>query len=262
MRNTRYTPDQLARAYFALHRLSGRGNRREIPPGTVPNVYHPAVLIQAAFQETFRPASPIEVYSEDQPVIPRSAAEEGWIPIDVLLGCYRPRNRTILIFRRNIERFANNPLHCDVSDLEAIVRLHEYAHALVHLGVFWPEESEVIRDYLRGKETDWNAFLRNRSKAFRSLDSAAHEFLAQTLSWVAIGVLQPIYKRNILQELFVTLMGRQPPEYRLSPDILGKSCYADPTALLSWVRETPRYQPTRRQPKRQIAEALLRVTFP
>jgi hypothetical protein len=99
------------------------------------------VLSQAAFQETFRPTSPTEVYSEDQPsFIPRSAEEDDWIPIDVLLGCYRPKTRTIIIFQR---AFAKHPLRCNVFDLETIVRLHEYAHALVHLGIFWPDESEM-----------------------------------------------------------------------------------------------------------------------
>jgi hypothetical protein len=76
---------------------------------------------------------------------------------------------------------------CDIADLEFIVRTHEYAHALVHLGVLWPEEFDVIRKYLKGQETDWKAFLRDRSKAYRLLDSDAHEFLAQILSWIAIG---------------------------------------------------------------------------
>ncbi len=263
MKNTSFSLEELVRAYVATRRVLGRNTRRKIHPGTIPLVQHPAVLVQAAFQEIFRPTSPTEIYSEDQPTfMPRSAEEEDWIPIDVLLGCYRPQNRTIFIFHRNIEHCATHRLHCDVSDLEIVVRLHEYAHALVHLGVFWPEECDVIRDYLRDQETDWKAFLRNRSKAFRSLQSDAHEFLAQILSWVTIGVFEPISRRNILQELFVTLMRRQPPEYRLSPDMLGKSCYGDPTAMLSWVRETPRYKPTRRHPQRQIAEALLRRTFP
>ncbi len=263
MKNTRCTPDELARAYVVTRRCSGRGSRGDIQPGTIPLVQHPAVLIQAALQETFRPTAPTEVYSEDQPsFMPRSAEEENWIPIDMLLGCYTMKTRTVTIFHRNIERFANHPLQCNVSDLETIVRLHEYAHALVHLGVFWPEESKVIRDCLMGQETNWNAFLRDRSRAYRSLQSDTHEFLAQTLSWITIGVLQPLTRRYVLQELFVTLMSRQPAHYQLTPDMLGKSCYADPTALLSWVRETPRYKPTQRQPQRQIAEALLRESFP
>lgn len=264
-RHPEATPEALAEWAQAVRVMDGLarwGSRRD-SDGSIPPVEHPAILIQAALQETFRPASPTEIYSDDRPTfVPRSPQEEDWVPIDILLGCYQARNRTIRIFHRNIQHFASAEFHCNVSDLEAIVRLHEYAHALVHLGLFWKEEPASIRDYPPGKATQWKAFLRARSRAFRSLSADTHEFLAQVLCWAAIGVQEPLSERYTLQELFLTVMGRQPPEYRLSPDIIGKASYADPTALLSWARQTPRSKPTRRTPDRHVAEALLRATFP
>ena len=189
---SKFTADQLAKTYIITQRLGGRNMRRGIQPGKVLFAEHPAVLVQAAFLETFRPTSPTEVYSDKMPnFIPSSREEEGWIPIDVLLGSYKPKTRTIVIYRKPIARFASHPLKCGVSDLEFIVRLHEYAHALVHVGVLWPEEPDVLRKYLQGQETDWRAFVRDRSKAFRVLDTQTGEFLAQTLCWMAMGVVEP-----------------------------------------------------------------------
>lgn len=260
------TPEPLAewaKCELAMHLLANEPNRRDAELGSIPPLEHPAILIQAALQEIFRPSSPLEIYSDEQPTFtPPSPQEDPWIPIDILLGCYQPKVRTIRIFHRNVQHFAGTAFRCGVSDLELIVRLHEFAHALIHLGVFSKDDVKVIRDYPPTTETDWGPFLRTRSRAFRSLHGHAHEFLAQVLCWATIGMLQPLSDRHRLQELFVAVMDRQPPEYHLSPDVLSKALYADPTAMLSWARETPRAKPPRRTSDRQVAQALLRATFP
>jgi hypothetical protein len=223
----------------------------------------PPLLVQEANLEVFRPSSPAEVYSTDQPAFsPRSPEEENWIPIDVLLGRYEAGRRTIKIFYRNVWKYASSHLRCRPADLEYVVRVHEYCHALVHLGASWLEQAPLLEPPLGAVHTDWKSFLRARAKAFRSLPRDTHELLAQVLCWVAIGTLQPHAWANDLQEVFLALMSRQPPEYRLAPEILSKAPYADPTEMLSWVRETPRQLPPNvPSPNREVTEALLLATF-
>jgi len=247
-----------------MQRLAGSPDRCDIALGSLPRVEHPTILMQAALGETFRPTSPMEVYSDDQPTFaPQSPEQEHWVPIDILLGCYSSKSRIITIFHKNIVQFATAKFNCIPADLELIVRLHEYAHALIHLGLFWKDEPSLIRSYPPGKESDWKSFLRTRSVAFRSLPAEVHEFLAQAVCWITIGMLEPLSHRDELQELFITLMERQPPHYVLGADILGKSPYADPTALISWARNPSRSKPPQgKRAYRQAAEELLRATFP
>ena len=181
-----------AKAMLVMQLL--RDNCRHTEFGSLPRVDHPAILMQAAIQETFRPASPTEVYSDARPIFVAPSPEaEGQIPIDILLGCYLSRTRTIKIFCKNIAHFASTEFNCNATDLEVIVRLHEYAHALVHIGLFWKEESGVILGYPTGQETNWGVFLHARSKAIRSLTADTREFLAQVLCWIARqkGTLHP-----------------------------------------------------------------------
>lgn len=257
------TPHEWAIAEHLTQRLSGSPNRRDTVLGSLPGITHPAILVQAALEETFRPASPTEVYSDEQPIFtPQLAEQERCVPIDVLFGCYSWKSRIIKIFHKNIVHFAITKFNCLASDLELIVRLHEYAHALIHLGLFWKDEPSLIRECSAGQESDWNSFLRARSAAFRSLPPEVHEFLAQVVCWITIGKLEPLRHRDQLQELFITVMERQSSHYVLAPEILGKSHYADPTLLISWARKPPRCKPPRRGAWREVAEELLRVTFP
>lgn len=227
--------------------------------GLLPRIKHPAVLVQASPQETFRPNSPVEIFSDAQPRFrPQAPEEENLIPIDEVLGRYNYRRRTIEIFYKNIAYFAEAELKCDVSSLEYVVRIHEYAHALVHLGVSWDDEPSLIRNYTEGQQTDWKPFLHTRSGAFRSLRSDFHEFIAQVVSWMVIGVLEPLSERHQLQELFVRLMERQPAKYVLKAEILGKALYGDPTLLLAWARDPLRRRPPIRKDICEAGEALLR----
>jgi hypothetical protein len=199
------------------------------------------------------------IFSDAQPRLrPRTQEEEKLIPIDELLGKYNYRKRSIEIFTKNILHFAESELKCDVSSLEYLVRIHEYAHALVHLGVSWDDEPSLIRNYTGGQQTDWKPFLRTRSGAFRSLRSDFHEFIAQVVSWMVIGVLEPLSERNQLQELFVRLMERQPAKYVLNDEVLGKALYGDPTLLLVWARDPLRRRPPIGKGMCEAGEALLK----
>jgi hypothetical protein len=251
-----------AKSVIVIEKLVSSSHRNP-PFRSLPGLEHPAIITQAAFEETFRPASPIEVYSDDRPVlVSRSPSEDPLIPIDELLGRYDPQTQIIKIFHKNVASYASGIFDCAPRDLEFIVRLHEYAHALIHLGVFWKDEPALIRDYPDGQQTDWNLFLRRRSEAFGSLPNDVHEFLAQLVSWITVGVVKPLSYRDELQELFIALMGRQPPHYILAADILGKAAYSDPTFLFSWARSVNRDTPPCGKVDGRAAEALLRLTFP
>ena len=255
--------NEWAKTEICVHLLGGSPNRHDTELGRLPRIEHPAILTQAALEETFRPASPLEVYSDDQPSFtPQAPEQENWIPIDVLLGIYQFRSRKIKIFHKNIVYFADATFNCKPSDLEFIVRLHEYAHALIHLGLFWKDEPDLIRKHATGHESDWKSYLRTRSAAFRSLPAGVHEFLAQVLCWITIGKLEPLVTRYEFQELFIAIMERQPSDYVLAPEVLGKACYADPTVLLSWARNPQRSRPPHRRAYRQAAESLILATFP
>lgn len=249
---------EAAQVYAVKRLLDGAPSRRRLLQSiAMPIPEHPAVLIQAALQETFRPRSPIEIYSDDQPSFrPQSPEEEGLVPIDILFGKYDYKTQTITIFHRNIERFASKQFKCPYLDLEILVRLHEYAHALEHLGVFWAEEPQTIKNYVLAGSTDWTPFIKSRSTAFRLLPTV-HEFLAQILCWITIEAMQPSSYRQTLQTLFKALMSRQPPQYQLSSNMLSKASSADPTNLLSWVRQYPLDKQPRYMSHLEFAEALL-----
>lgn len=230
------TLKEWAEAMVAAHVLAGgplrRGRSRPLLC-----LQHPAVLIQAALQETFRPTSPVEVYSDHRPdFAPQTAEQEEWIPIDILLGCYEPSSREIKIFIRNIIHFADTVFKRNPSDVEFIVRLHEYAHAILHLGVFWEEEDELIRQYPPDKETDWQAFLEGRTAAFYNVPEEVNEWVAQLLVWITLDAVGPEERREELQEVFLTIMEKQPPHYKLCDEVLKRAAQGDCTVLLSWLR--------------------------
>lgn len=183
----------------------------------------PSVLIQSVIGQVFRPVSPMEDYSEEQPrFFPQSPEDEALIPIDELLGRYVPAEVTIRIFIKNIERYANKPLGCDPSDLEFLVRIHEYAHAIVHLGVSAQRDSALLNDRHHGEcKTDWGAFLAQRNHAYAALNSACHEMLAQALSWSILNTISSDEASRRLLQLFPSLMARQPKEYRLPESFLN-----------------------------------------
>ena len=59
--------------------------------------------------------------------------DERWT-IDELLGLYEPHKREITLFTKGIEHVAEQ-LRVKFWSVEYLVRIHEYAHAVFHLGV-------------------------------------------------------------------------------------------------------------------------------
>lgn len=202
---------------------------------TLPYPQHPAVMIQTVSHQTFRPTSPTEVYSDERPIfVPQTREEETWRPIDILYGLYEPHSRTIKIFIKNIEHDAYYLFRCYSSDFEFIVRLHEYAHAMVHLGISWKEEGELIRKYPPGQETDWAPFLAERTKTYSKLPEEVHEWVAQYFVWTLLGMLGPEHQRTALQDVFVRIMDRQPPHYKLSDKVRVKKAPRGWSTVLLW----------------------------
>jgi hypothetical protein len=72
-----------------------------------------------------------------------------------------------------------------------------------------------------------------------------------------MGVMQPLSRSQSIQQLFMMLMSKQPPHYRLAANTLSTASSADPTNLLSWVRGYPLDMPPRYIAQRDFAEALL-----
>lgn len=74
-------------------------------------------------------------------------------------------------------------------------------------------------------------------------------------------MIEPLARRYTLEELFVQLMERQPPEYQLSPAVLGKGSYCDVRYLLAWARSSDRAKPPSQVSLREATEALLLLGF-
>lgn len=221
---------------------------------------HPAVAIQSVTDEVFRPSSPVEVFSDERPVfVPETPEEDGWIPIDILLGCYFPIERKIKMFWRNIEQYSCHPFNCPPKDLEFIVRLHEYGHALLHLGISLHYDRNLLVSYPNAGETTWDGFVSARNAVSSSIDEPTHEFLAQTLGWCALNALHS-YKAEALRDLFLRLMGKQPSVYRVSAEVLDKALSAKWAVVLGRLRETEGIPLPEGTTLRQAAESLLMRT--
>ena len=218
---------------------------------------HPAVAIQLATDEVFRPSSPMEVYSDERPFfVPQDHEQEDWIPIDVLLGRYIPTERKIKVFRLNIEQYSRHPFNCTAEDLEFIVRMHEYCHALLHLGISLHYDRNLLASYPNGRETTWDGFVSSRNAVSSSIDEATHEFLAQTLGWCALNALHS-YKAGVLPDLFLKLMEKQPPLYRVSAEVLDKALSAKWAVVLGQLRETEGIPLPKGTTLKQAIESLL-----
>jgi hypothetical protein len=74
--------------------------------------------------------------------------DELW-SIDSLLGCYDPQQRQITIFKKGIEHVAQKLALPSIEGIEYVIRIHEWGHAVVHLGVDQEKSSELTSQGLR-----------------------------------------------------------------------------------------------------------------
>jgi hypothetical protein len=87
---------------------------------------------------------PEDASSDEEP--PRKLEKKGEIiPIDEYLGLYEPKKTKITIFNKGIEN-ASTIIKCNPEHLRYIVKLHEWAHALIHIGLRDDDRLKVLKD--------------------------------------------------------------------------------------------------------------------
>jgi hypothetical protein len=214
-----------AKAVNVIDALRGRHSR-------VPE--EPRLAIERISTSAILCGSLLERFSIQMPtLVGLSPAEEKLRPIDILYGSYDPNTRTITIYFKNIQRDAAM-FEVEFSDLLAIVRRHEYAHAFIHLGVHSTDAEHLLENVGRDGYTNWQDFLDRRLKIFQAIDSNSHEFLAQALTFASTLVLEAGPSQR-LTTTFAALEDRQPPAYRLPANIKASAHLIDWSLILAAV---------------------------
>ena len=178
----------------------------------------PFHIIQAAVDHQWIFAAghmPSEISSEADPPI-RLTDVTDEIAIDGLLGQYNPSTQEITIFRKGISHVAEI-LEVSPGDLTQVVQLHEWGHALLHLGLEKADRMSVLRD-----ESQWAERLSRLNIWFNALDDNLHESLAQLLTreglrWLRDEATIPEAQAKIdrIQVVFEQLMRRAPSAYQI-----------------------------------------------
>lgn len=155
-----------------------------------------------------------ELSDEDPPV--RLTVHPEEIAIDGLLGLYDSRAQEITIFSKGIRRVAKI-LGVSTDDLTLVVQYHEWAHALLHLGLDREDCALVVRD-----ESQWAERIGRMNTWFSTLDPNLHETLAQLLArqglcWLKEEARIPDAQKSIdrITRVFEQLMRRAPAAYRI-----------------------------------------------
>jgi len=186
----------------------------------------PSLLVQRVTKNLFLCEGPVEHFSNQLPIwVPPPPDDDQLRPIDILYGKYDPRAKSIEIYIDRIRQDAKT-FRAESDELLEIVRIHEYAHALVHLGVNVPDGRAVLSDYGSGTKTDWSKFASPRDAAFGTLTPESHDLLAQAITWACLVDLGNPLRRQRLQEVFNALEAKQPAHYKLSThlkDAVGSS---------------------------------------
>lgn len=169
----------------------------------------------------------VESFSKEMP----HTANEDLLPIDILFGAYSPVQHTITIFIDSIRKHASR-IGATPAELTHIVRVHEYAHAIVHLGIpFASAEKEMLT--FDGDLTAWHLVLNRRTCWFKSMKAELHELLAQALTY---GVLQTGPNPEKMIGVFEELEKKQPAHYQLSKEVKLQIANADWPMILNAAR--------------------------
>jgi len=158
---------------------------------------------------------PKEVISDETP--PKELDERtDIIPIDEYLGLYEPEKTKITIFNSGIED-ASKLIKCNSEYLKYIIRLHEWSHALVHIGFSKNKGLAILKD-----NNLWDKELAEATKIYTSIEDRLHEHIAQLLTYHSLILIRQDAKyeesREILNNMiknFLELNKRQPPHYRV-----------------------------------------------
>jgi len=188
-------------------------------------VFRPrAQLVSAAAGLVFASSLSAGERSTDEDPPEWDKRDEGWT-IDGLLGLYVAEKREITIFTKGIAHAAAQ-LGTTPGRLEYVVRLHEWGHAVFHLGVDQGTSFELAKAGLANDPSVERLTAQKLTETYRSVDDHVHEQIAQALTKLALDELSR--KATIedakaacsrLSDTFEALMRRQPPAYQL--DKLG-----------------------------------------
>jgi hypothetical protein len=158
---------------------------------------------------------PSEIFSEEDPPI-RIDDQSDEIAIDGTLGLYDSGTQEITIFLKGI-RGASEILKASPDDLRLIVQLHEWAHALLHMGLEEGGRISVAQD-----DSQWAEHVARMNTWFNALDTNLHESLAQLLTqqglcWLKDKATIPDAQAAIdrIAGVFKQLMRRAPSAYQI-----------------------------------------------
>jgi hypothetical protein len=158
---------------------------------------------------------PKEISTEDDPPVKLDKRAEI-IRIDGFLGLYSPDRQEITIFKKGIQ-VASDMLRVNPEHLKIIVRIHEWAHSIFHLGVTEKDRLKILKD-----DSYWSAVLNTSTQLFKEIENSLHELLAQILTFHCIQDLKQNAKTaqgkqtlEKVEETFHRLSSHQPPEYRI-----------------------------------------------
>ena len=138
------------------------------------------------------------------------------IPIDECLGLYEPEKTKITIYEKGIQK-ASKIIRCNPTRLEYIVRLHEWSHAVVHIGLHKENEARLR------KETHYiDIFLKQATVRYISIEPRLHEVLAQLLTYHSLKLMRQNAKHeeavkaiNRTMDTFRKLNRWQPAQYKI-----------------------------------------------
>lgn len=194
------------------------------------------VAVERATENVMVGPGPVEVFSRELPVYVSAPGEEELAPIDILYGRYIPGELRIEIFVNRIHQDAPR-FNVDLEDFLRIVRIHEYAHAAVHTGIYLGDVAERLEKLGPIGVTDWDSFRAERDKSFKDLDGESHELLAQAITWASLVPELAGQRSQQLMEAFRRLESRQPKRYQLSPGVREAAPEADWRLVLKATRD-------------------------
>ncbi len=198
----------------------------------------PGLLVQRIARNPILCGGPTEHFSQHMPVWhPHNQDEDGLRPIDVLYGRYEPTAREIEIFVNRIVQDASM-YGAEPDQLCDIVRIHEHAHAVVHLGSRADDVHDHLGTFGQDKRTEWPEFVTRRTSWFSAFPVELHEFLAQALTYATLQKLSTVGRSEKLTQVFDALELKQPRHYRLSVSAKRCATGADWALILDAARGT------------------------
>lgn len=194
----------------------------------------PRLHVQSVTRSAFIAGGPTECFSKKMPVWRSSGtAERDLLPIDKLYGRYCAADRRVEIYvdaiRRDAKLFGAGP-----DELIYLVRLHEYAHAVVHLGVSNEIASARLSDFGDGETTAWAGYIEHRTERFKTVTEDAHELLAQAITYDALSSLRAELADR-MREVFHALEKKQPEIYKIPEEVKFRTGKIDWPLLLDAV---------------------------